>query len=164
MPNSICSVAFVYPFFFRHNATGNALVNFKEISHLQISLCFPVCILQSDSVAFILLKVHNFELTESTVSLTVCHSAVYFIRDPQTQSSKQYWFSFAVFIFRGFSLPSSNVAFILSALKSLFQMCSSADCLHAVILKWHTRCTWCFVILGVCTGTQRQGIENISFT
>lgn len=134
MPNSICSVAFVYPFFFRHNAPDKALVNCKEISHLRIALCFPVCILQSDRVVFILLKVHNFELTESTVSLTVCHSAVYFIRDLQTQSSKQYCFFFcASFIFRGFSLPFSNVAFILSALKSLFQMCSSAECLHAGI-------------------------------
>lgn len=90
---------------------------------------------------FTLLKVHNFERTESTQSsLTFCHSAMYFIRDPWTQSSKQYCFFSLLFItFTEVSASHSVMLLLLFtvhtcvAFRFSSEMRSSADCLHAVI-------------------------------
>lgn len=84
---------------------------------LAVSAHFKTCFVHTkvfSSLPFVArqccLYVLNFELAESTVSLTFCHTAVYFIWDSRAQPSKQYCFSSFTFIYWGFGLIFSNVA------------------------------------------------------
>lgn len=134
MHDSICLLCTP---FLQAQCHWHALVNCKEFSPLPSFLLVFQSVCLAHQTLFILLKVHNLELRNSTVPLTICRSTIYFIRAPRSQFSEQYCFSSAYFIYRGFSLPFRNGA--------LSSICAHLKCIVTLAV-----CLQLFVIIHSC--------------